>query len=93
MARGNLVNGLCNGQTDENGCRLVGRESTRGTGKVNSRLPSPRAMLAGKENPSSGWDEGRRDAMFGFYSGPYLPGPRSTRGLATLTLISFPARE
>ena len=61
--------------------------------KVNSRLPSPRAMLAGKENPSSGWDEGRRDAMFGFCSGPYLPGPRSTRGLATLTLISFPARE
>jgi hypothetical protein len=58
--------------------------------------PETRQILARliiKEHPSSEWDEGRCDARFVFYTGIYLPGPRSTRGLAMLTLISFPARE
>lgn len=47
----------------------------------------------GKRKPLVRVDKGRCETMFVFYSGTYRPGPRSTRGLATLTLISFPARE
>jgi hypothetical protein len=64
-------------------------------GDGESELASSKSAgnAGGKRKPLVRVDKGRRDAMFGFYSGPYLPGPRSTRGLATLTLISFPARE